>query len=174
MSDNLLDSSAVIWVASIAVAPSGDTVTEWSIAKAAGIGVQTAGGILTRSTVGFLKQNVGRSRPGGGNGSFPSAHASGAATYATFASANIETLGWSRGAVTASDIGLGALAAATAWARVEANFHYPSDVLGGIAIGSFFGVFFTDAFLGLDNPRNVMVQLGPSREGAVVAVRFNF
>jgi membrane-associated phospholipid phosphatase len=174
MSDNLMDSSGVIWVASMAAAPSGDAATEWSIAKAGGIGVQTAGGILTRSTVGFLKQNVDRSRPGGGNGSFPSAHASGPALYATFAAVNIETLNWSRGAVTASNIGLGALTAATAWARVEANFHYPSDVLGGIAIGHFFGVFFTDAFMGLDNPGNALVLFEPSREGAVAMVRFNF
>jgi membrane-associated phospholipid phosphatase len=57
---------------------------------------------------------------------------------------------------------------------VEANFHYPSDVLGGIAIGSFFGVFFTDAFMGLDNPRNAVMLLEPSLEGAVAMVRFNF
>jgi membrane-associated phospholipid phosphatase len=174
MSDYLLDASGVIWVASMAAAPSGDRLGEWSIAKAKGAGVQTGAGILKRATVGFLKQNTGRSRPDGGQGSFPSAHASGAALYATFAAANGETLGWSRDAVTASNIGLGAVAAATAWARVEANFHYPSDVLGGIAIGRFFGVFFTDAFLGLDNPGNAMVLFEPSREGAVALVRFNF
>jgi predicted small secreted protein len=174
VSDQLLEASGAIWVGSMAATPSGDTAAEWSIAKAKGVGVQAGGGILMRETVGFLKQNTDRSRPGGGHGSFPSAHASGAALYSTFASANMETLGWSRGAVVASNIGLGAITAATAWARVEANFHYPSDVLAGIAIGHFFGVFFTDAFLGLDNPQNAVVLLEPSREGAVALVRFNY
>jgi membrane-associated phospholipid phosphatase len=127
-----------------------------------------------RETVGFLKQNTDRSRPSGGHGSFPSAHASGAAQYSAFAAANMEAWGWSQGAVAASNIGLGAITAATAWARVEANFHYPSDVLAGVAIGHFFGVFFTDAFLGLDNPKSAMVLLEPSREGAVALVRFKY
>jgi PAP2 superfamily protein len=173
-SDDLLETSGAIWAASMAVAPSGDTAAEWSRAKAGGIGVQTGGGILMRETVGFLKQNTNRSRPSGGHGSFPSAHAAGAALYSTFAAANGEASGWSPGAVAASNIGLGAITAATAWARVEANFHYPSDVLAGIAIGRFFGVFFTDALLGLDNPRSAVVVLEPSREGAVALVRFNF
>jgi predicted small secreted protein len=174
MSDHLLEASGALWAASMVAAPSGDTASDWSLAKAGGGGVQTGGGILMRETVGFLKQNTDRSRPSGGHGSFPSAHASGAAQYSAFAAANMEAWGWSQGAVAASNIGLGAITAATAWARVEANFHYPSDVLAGVAIGHFFGVFFTDAFLGLDNPKSAMVLLEPSREGAVALVRFKY
>jgi hypothetical protein len=174
MSDDLLETSGVVWVVSGVAAPSGGTFEEWSVNKAQGFGIQTGAGILMRETVGFLKQNTGRSRPGGGNGSFPSAHASGAAAYSTLAYRNFETLGLSPAANTASQIGLCALTAATAWARVEANFHYPSDVLAGIAIGHFFGAFFTDAFLGLDNPRNAVVLLEPSKEGVIAMMGFNF
>jgi membrane-associated phospholipid phosphatase len=177
MSDNLLDASGVIWVISAVATPSGDTAGDWSAAKAKGLGVQTAGGILTRGTAGYLKKNITRGRCNGNgndNDCFTSAHASGAAMYATFASRNIETLGWSSGAVTASKIGLGVMTAATAWARVEASFHYPTDVLVGIAIGHFFGAFFTDAFMGLDNPRNTMVLIEPSRDGVTAMIRFNF
>lgn len=174
MSDDLLDASGVVWVVSGVAAPSSDSFGQWSVNKAQGFGVQTGAGILMRGTVGFLKQNTGRSRPGGGSGSFPSGHASGAALYSTMAYRNIETLGWPPAANAASQLGLCALTAATAWARVEANFHYPSDVLAGITLGHFFGAFFTDAFLGLDNPRNAVVLLEPSREGAIAMLRFNF
>jgi len=174
MSDDLLETSGAVWVVSGVASPGGDAFGEWSANKARGFGVQTGAGILMRETVGFLKQNTGRSRPGGGHGSFPSAHASGAAIYSTMAFRNIETLGLPPAADTASRIGLCTLTAATAWARVEANFHYPSDVLVGIALGHFFGAFFTDAFLGLDNPRNAVVLLEPSREGVMAMLRFNF
>jgi hypothetical protein len=62
----------------------------------------------------------------------------------------MDTYGWSPAAVTAGRISLGTITAATAWARVEAYQHYPSDVLAGIAIGHFFGAFVTDAFVGAE------------------------
>jgi len=34
--------------------------------------------------------------------------------------------------------------------RVEGGVHYPSDVLAGLVLGHFAGVFFQDAFLGID------------------------
>ncbi|MGE5173662.1 MAG: phosphatase PAP2 family protein [Betaproteobacteria bacterium] len=175
MSDYLLEASGAIWVASGVATPSGNESGDWIMAKIKGFSVQTGAGILMRETVGFLKQNIGRTRPGGGgNDSFPSGHASGAAIFSTLASRNIETLGWSQAATTASQLGLGALTVATAWARVEANYHFPSDVLTSIAIGHYFGAFFTDAFLGIDNPRHAAVLLEPSREGVIALVRFDF
>jgi hypothetical protein len=41
-------------------------------------------------------------------------------------------------------------------------------------LGHFFGAFFTDAFLGIDNPQNVMVLFEPSLQGIMAKVRFNF
>ena len=40
-----------------------------------------------------------------------------------------------------------AIAAATAWGRVEAYHHYPSDTLAGAALGNFLANFIFDAFL---------------------------
>lgn len=42
---------------------------------------------------------------------------------------------------------VGTLAVGTAWARVEADVHYPSDVLTGLALGHFIAAFFNEAFL---------------------------
>jgi hypothetical protein len=175
MSNDLRDAAGAIWIASAVATPSGDSAYDWSIAKAKGLGVQEGAGIFMRGTVGILKDGTDRTRPNGiDTGSFPSAHATGAALYATLASRNLDALQWSPAATTASQLGLGALTAATAWARLEANQHYPSDVLGGIALGHFLGAFFTEAFVGLDNPRKAMMVVEPSREGAVAMLRFNY
>ncbi len=175
MSNALLDASGAVWAASGVAAPSGDGSADWLEAKSKGFGVEGAAGAVTLGTVEVLKNTAHRRRPDGSdNQSFPSGHSAGAAFFATAASRNIEALSWSAGETTAAQIGLGALTAATAWARVEADKHYPSDVLAGIAIGHFFGVFLTDAFLGLDNPRHALVFIEPSKEGAIAMMQFDF
>jgi hypothetical protein len=46
---------------------------------------------------------------------------------------------------------------ATAWARIEAGAHYPTDVLAGAALGNFVSLFVHDAFLGGDCSVSVTV-----------------
>lgn len=175
MSDNLARASGALWLASGLATPSGDETEEWFPNKARGFGIQMGAGVLLRSTVGILKDTTGRTRPNGqGKSSFPSYHASSTALFTTMASKNVETLGWSGNAVAITRFGLGTLTAATAWARIEANQHYPSDVLAGIALGHFFGAFFTDAFLGIDDPDRVLVLFEPPRGGYAMIVRFGF
>jgi len=60
-------------------------------------------------------------------------------------------------------IGAGAIAAGTAWARVEAGAHCPSDVLAGVALGNFMGAFFTQAFLGLEPGERLASSAEPTR-----------
>ena len=48
---------------------------------------------------------------------------------------------------TGAAVGLEAIAAGTAWARVEAQRHYIDDVLVGYAIGHFVAAFVHDAFI---------------------------
>lgn len=173
MSDNLKRVSGALWLASGVATPGGDNAGEWFLNKALGLGIQAGAGGLLRSTVGMLKDATARTRPNGlGQSSFPSDHASNASFYATATSKNVECLGWSDNAVSITRFGLGAITAATAWARIEANQHYPSDVLAGIALGHFFGAFFTDAFLGIGDPSRVLVMFEPSRDGYAMIVRF--
>lgn len=174
MSDDLATASEALWLASVVAAPSGNEFDEWFLNKLKGAGVQGGTAMLLYATVGGLKDAVDRTRPNGEPGSMPSGHASGTALFATMTSKNLEAFGWSDDAVMLSRIGLGTLTAATSWARVEAQKHYPSDVLAGMALGHFFGAFFTDAFLGIDDPNAVLVLLEPSRSGAVATVRFGF
>jgi membrane-associated phospholipid phosphatase len=172
MSDDLRTVSGAIWFASALAAPSGDGAGDWWIAKAKGFAVQAGEGAFMRQTVGFLKKSVDRTRPNGHAWSFPSLHATATSSNATLASRNIETLQWPSAATTASQLGLGGLTALTAWSRLEAHQHYPSDVLAGIAIGHFLGAFFSDAFMGLDG--NVRVVAEASRKTAFAGIRFSF
>ena len=172
-SDNLKRAASVLWLASALATPGSDTAGQWMLDKAQGIAVQEGAGMLLRSTVGVLKDGTHRTRPNGlGATSFPSDHASQTSFYATLASRNIGSMGWSDKTKTLARFGLSTLTSVTAWARVEANQHYPSDVLAGIALGHFFGAFFTDAFLGIDDPERLMVQFEPLRNGFQMNVRF--
>jgi hypothetical protein len=173
MSDVLKETSGALWVVSGLVTPSGDDAGEWARNKLRGFSVQFGSGFLLRETVGLVKA-TDRTRPNGLGESFPSAHAASASHYNTMAAMNLETLEWGRGPMMATRIGLGALTAATSWARVEAHQHYPSDVLAGMALGHFFGAFFTGAFLGLDAAQAHRLVLAPSADGAAARVAITF
>jgi membrane-associated phospholipid phosphatase len=118
---------------------------------------------------------VGRKRPSGGsNDSFPSGHATVAASFSTLAAKNIEAMQLSKTAEISSDIGLGVIAAGTAWARVEAKAHYPSDVLAGIAIGHFLSAFINDAFLGNEKSRGISSAADISKDGFLVNFAWHY
>jgi len=175
VSDRLLYASGAIWAVSGTAAPSGDGAGEWTMNKIKGFSAEAGGGVAALGVVELLKKGADRSRPDNTDReSFPSGHAAGVSYFLTLSSRHVDTYGWSEGTVTASRISLGTIAAATAWARVEAYQHYPSDVLAGIALGHFFGAFLTDAFLGADNPRNAMLLFEPAKGGGLAMARFDF
>ena len=71
--------------------------------------------------------------------------------------------------------GLGAgLAVGTAYARVEAKEHFPSDVLVGAALGHFIGVFANEAFLGIDQPYQFSPNVDLSRDGVLIEISGRF
>ncbi|VAW96253.1 hypothetical protein MNBD_GAMMA20-1112 [hydrothermal vent metagenome] len=108
------------------------------------LGAMTANGLVTQA----FKLGVGRSRPDDSDTlSFPSGHASVAFTGATLTRRNLARLDLQAPLRTLLDVGAISLAAGTAWARVEAGVHYPSDVLAGAALGNFVAAFVNDAFL---------------------------
>ncbi len=149
--------------------PSGQQPGEWVVAKANGLSVGYVALHSTRNTTGFLKNQTGRTRPDQrGDDSFPSNHASTAAVMAMLASKNIDSLPISDIYKTSLKIGTFSLDAGAAWARVEGERHYPSDVLAGMALGHFFGAFFNDAFLGLDQTEQIGLTIEPSNDGLLI------
>jgi len=167
--------SQLAYVVTMVATPSGDTPEDWAISKLKGFTVGGAAIASTSGATGFLKNTTKRTRPDGSdNKSFPSATTSRASVNATLASRNLDSLPFDDGSRTAFRVGLFTLTAATGWARVEAEGHYPSDVLVGAAIGHFFAVFFNNAFLGLNNPHDIALEVEPSREGVMVRFLCSF
>ena len=174
MSDNFLHAGGALWLLSGLAAT--DISGEGLAGNVTALGVETGAGIATRSYVGIRKDITQRRAPNGvDREGFPSGHITEAALFATLASRHVDAYGWSSGAETAADIGLGALVAATAWARIEADQHYPTDALGSIAIGHAIGLFVSEAFIGTDNPRNIVFLAGPVPGGGGAAtLSFDF
>lgn len=120
-----------------------------------------------------LKRAVRRERPSRSSGlSFPSGHSAGAFASAALAARNLRASDRSPGARRGLTAGMTTLAAGTAWARVEAGAHYPTDVLAGAALGGFVGVLVHDAVLGPAAPAMLALELGPDRRALVVRVSF--
>ncbi len=168
ISDTLLRTSDYLFVGSALASP--------LYTIPAVLSVETGAGILMRSSVGAIKQKTGRTRPNGRDKvSFPSGHSAGSSISATLAYRNIEPFTMPYPAVdAASQVAFTGIAAATAWARVEAKQHYPSDVLAGAAIGHFFGVFLTDLLLGPVHSTVITPVIQPAPGGFVASLTWHF
>lgn len=139
------------------------------------VGAEIGAGISMREVVNEVKHNTSRMRPnGGGNVSFPSSHAAGSSLFATLSSRNIETYTLQPATTSALQYGLGAIAGATAWARVEAKQHYPSDVLAGAAIGHFFGAFITGMLFNSATGPVVVPVVVANRDSGMVVISWCF
>jgi membrane-associated phospholipid phosphatase len=171
-SDDLRTVTTVAWLTTAFAASSGENGGDWAWNKTKGISVQLATIGISDSIVFGLKDVTDRERPDGSdNDSFPSAHASMASTRAALASRNLEYIDMSEGARTALDIGFYSAGLGTAWARVEAEKHYPSDVLAGVAIGNFLATFINDAFLDPGRFDRPVVSVQPLPGGGMMTVQ---
>jgi membrane-associated phospholipid phosphatase len=167
-SNDLRSAAVAADAVTVLLTPSGEFGTSWVLDKVKGYAVDVvAATVAVESTTG-LKSVVSRTRPNdSGNDSFPSGHAATASSYTRLATLNLDQIDIDDRAREALDVGLQAINFGTAWARVEGGWHYPSDTLVSIAIGNFCGMFFNDAFMGLDTSRQ-RVSFAPLPGGGVV------
>lgn len=173
-SDYLLYTSGALYATTALLTPSGDQAGEWLTDKMKGFIVGGAAIGLSEGLVGILQPALNRERPDRSRQSFPSGHATAAASFSTLAAKNIGTRQLARSAEIAADSGLVLIAAGTAWARVEAKRHYPADILAGMAIGHFLSAFVNDAFLGLDGSRGLAPDAEISKNGFILSVKGNY
>ena len=130
--------------------------------------VDEAGALAAEMSSYGLKRAAGRVRPNGADDqSFPSGHSTRSAAHTAIAVRDLAHAGISPGARIALDSSFYLLSGATAWARVEAGVHYPTDVLIGMALGNFVGRVVHDAWLG-DHP--ALVAIVPERHGASIFI----
>lgn len=134
---------------------------------------EEGGAIAATGVTSVLKRVVGRERPDASDDlSFPSGHATRAFAYQAMSMRNLRSSDLGAPARPASAIALGALAAGTAWARVEGGVHFPSDVLAGAAIGNFIAQLVNDAFRGTESTPPVRLETVSGTTAIVFTVRF--
>lgn len=159
-SDDLRAACGLMMIGTLIATPGGHDSGEWLLNKLKGGIVELAAVGATSVTTGMLKDTAGRTRPNGADDeSFPSGHSSSAAVSCRLAKINLDSINIKSSARLATDIGIGTVVFGTAWARVEAGEHFPSDVLAGIALGNFLGRFVTGAFLDPDAHQSVSLEL---------------
>lgn len=159
-SDDLRAACGFMMIGTLIATPSGNDSGEWLLNKLKGGIVELAAVGATSITTGMLKDAAGRTRPNGADDeSFPSGHSSSAAVSCRLAKINLDSIAIGSGARLATDVGIDAMQFGTAWARVEAGEHFPSDVLVGIALGNFLGRFVTAAFLDPGSQQSVSLAL---------------
>lgn len=155
--------------------PSGAVPEQWMVSKTKGFGVELAAAGATSGVTDWIKDATDRTRPDESNDrSFPSGHASGAFSYMTLANRNIDSIDMPQALKPPLKIGNFLLASGVAWARVEGQRHYPSDVLAGAALGHFLTAFIHDAFMNLPENDNVDFAVFPIRRGGGIALTFRF
>lgn len=173
-SDVLEATSEAAYVITTLATPSGADSGEWAKAKAKGLLVGLAAIGLTEGATDGLKYSTRVTRPDrSGHDSFPSGHASRTAVCYTLASRNLTFLDMPPAARAGLRLGFLTLTAGTAWSRLEAKKHYPSDVLAGMALGHFLGAFINDAFLGAD-AQSMQLTVAPSRKETMVSLNWLF
>lgn len=158
---------AVVVLAEPRREPAGSGLEEKSVQYLEDLAAATAAIGVTRG----LKSAVGRTRPlGQDTESFPSGHVTISATYDRLAVERLQRFDLSPALKTGLGLGLDAVTVGTAWARIEAGAHYPSDTLAGMAIGAFSARFF-EGLLRSPGDTRMALEIAPERGGARIAWR---
>ena len=135
--------------------------------------VQHISAVTATSLTTGLKQATDRERPDRSDReSFPSGHSSRAFSYAASARRNLRDSRLSPKIRIGLETGITAVAAGTAWARIEAGKHYPTDVLAGAALGNFVSILINDTFLEMNPNVTVNLDLGGDEPRFMVFVRW--
>jgi membrane-associated phospholipid phosphatase len=170
----LVDALLGTYVITGLATPSGDKPGEWAWAKIRAFSVGAGAVALTSLSTQGLKNVTQRERPDGSSRrSFPSDTSAMAAAYGNLSSQNLNYLDIPKWARMSLRGGIGTLIAGASWARLEGNFHYPSDVLVGAALGNVISRFLNDAFIGPNNP-NIWAQVEASPRGALVSLHWAY
>jgi len=170
-SDILVSSAHVGMILSSLAVPSGEDL--WLLSTTKRILLEHVGVFIATSMTDPIKSVTDRNRPNGGKGSFPSWHATRAAAYVGMGYRNLDAIEVNPAFRYSAQFLFASLVAGTAWARVEAGQHYPTDVLFGAALGNFIAILFHDAFLGQNEQNDISLQTDMKEEIILVfEIRF--
>ncbi|MFP4679944.1 MAG: phosphatase PAP2 family protein [Chitinispirillaceae bacterium] len=140
---------------------------------AAGAETLLLSGLLTAGTTELLKRTTGRLRPDFSDyRSFPSGHTSVTAFANNYSANTLSSMSLPHHYQYLAQGILCAATFTTAWARIEARRHYPTDVVAGAMLATFFGNFAYKAFLGPYQPLDTRFDINVTPEGCDVRLAF--
>jgi len=153
--------------------PSGGDSKDWVYSKLKGIAVEGAAELVTAGATTLLKDTTGRTRPNGSdNKSFPSGEASAAFSSVALSNRNLDSIQLPQEVKIPLKVVNILLGTSVAWARVEAQAHYPSDVLAGAALGNFLSATVHDSFLNLPKDKTYGFGIFPAKGGMTAQLYF--
>jgi len=123
---------------------------------------------------GYLKERISRQRPdNSGDNGFPSGHATRAfsAANSMMHSVYADSERSQMGKVLFTSWGY-FLASGTAWARIESQKHYPSDVLASAAFASFFTTFLHELLLKPQTNSLASINVSPHADGLLLNMKW--
>jgi hypothetical protein len=162
-------------ISTMLLTPSGDEAGQWAKSKAKGAGVEVGAYFLTDGLTNGLKDWTNRQRPDESNDrSFPSGHASQSFALATLSNRNLDNIDVPWGLRRPLQVTNIVVASSVAWARIEGERHYPSDVLFGAALGHFVTRIIHDYFLDLPENNRFDFQICANDQGAMLEATFAF
>lgn len=174
-SDDWLDVSQALVYATALATPSGEEPEEWLLNKSKGLAAtyfisQSAFTISSNAKKPFDRERPDKSN----NESFPSSHALRSSMWTAMAARNVDAIGLNNSSKLLLKGSLYTLSGMTAWARIEANKHHPSDVLVGYSVGRFFGIFLNDAFITPANKNRMRIRAYANEEAWRLGVEGRF
>lgn len=143
------------------------------VGPVAGAEALLVSGVLTVGTTELIKRTAGRLRPDSSNHrSFLSGHTSVTAVANSYSANTLNSMSLPRHYQFLARGTLIAVTFTTAWARLEAARHYPTDLVAGAMLGTFFGNFIFRSFLGPYQPLDTGIDLNVTPEGCAVRLAF--
>ncbi|WP_439861255.1 phosphatase PAP2 family protein [Pseudomonas sp. MBLB4136] len=175
-SNDLMAASSLLYGVSALLAKPADVgaaqVWEW---RASNLAVMLADKALVDGLVGEWKSASGRDRPDGiADDAFPSRHSATVATQTSLTRRNLEHIDLDPDLRQLASLGLYGVDGLTALARIEADKHYPTDTLVGMALGSFLANFSYRLLLESPPSQDLSFALQPSAAGLALSTRLRF
>lgn len=174
-SEDIRAATSYLFYLSILATPGGSEPGPWVVSKAKGALVQQSAVGINHLLVNAVKDATNRRRPDRSDDrSFPSSRSANVTAFTTLTSRNLDTMDLSDPVLTAFKVTLIAAPFVTAWARVEAGAHYPSDALAGISQGYLVTTIINDSFMGIDRKPAGTPTVWLSRNGAYLGYCIRF
>lgn len=172
-SDDFRSLTKIAYVSTALLVPGPEGAGEWFSTKARLLGSEWVTVETAQLFASEIKDLSQRERPNHRNNqSFPSSHVAVASTQAQMANLNVEYLTIGESSKQALNITFDSFSALTAWGRVEAGEHYPSDVLAGWALGHFMS-YLARQFIDPDYQQMLIrPQMGNGVSGLELIFRF--